>query len=69
MKIQLIIFISILSFNILKAQNDAATVIKQINEAYDRNKNMLITNTYKMYVNHTTNTAYDEVVHFRRTFK
>ena len=59
MKIQLIIFISILSFNILKAQNDAATVIKQINEAYDRNKNMLITNTYKMYVNHTTNTAYE----------
>ena len=59
MKIQLIIFFSILSFNILKAQNDAATVIKQINEAYDRNKNMLITNTYKMYVNHTTNTAYE----------
>lgn len=43
----------------LQAQNDATSIIKKINEAYDKNKNMLITNTYTMYSNHTTSVVYE----------
>jgi hypothetical protein len=59
MRSKIIIVIALFYSWKMVAQNDAANIIKSVNEAYSNQKNMLITTTYKMYSTHSTNTVYE----------
>jgi hypothetical protein len=59
MKNTLLTIFLIASTLVVSAQNNAATVIKKVNESYANQKNMLIATTYKMFTNHSTSVVFE----------